>query len=200
MVSTEPSRDSDLEHEAAPASVRQPPWLGPKGQSEPGAARSSIRLMTSITTPLDTPRQDPRTRERATAHLLTVTTLVEGGFGVALLVAPVWVARVLAGVNASPELAAVMRVAGGIALTIAAWCALGRLSETGPPRSRPLDLVPGLVVYNGCAVAVIADAVLRGIRAPLLGPALAVHSALLVWCIVCLAREHTARALARRYD
>jgi len=177
-----------------------PPLAGPKSQSERAGARSSIRHMTSITTPLDAPRQDPRTRERATAHLLAVTSVVEGGFGLALLVAPVWVARVLAGVHASPELASVLRVAGGIALTIAAWCALGRLSETGPPRSRPLDLVPGLVVYNGCAVAVIADALLRGVRAPLLGPALAVHSALLVWCIVCLAREHTARALARRYD
>jgi len=156
--------------------------------------------MTSITTPLDAPRQDPRTRERTTARLLAVTSLVEGGFGVALLVAPVWVARVLTGVNASPELAAVMRLAGGIALTIAAWCALGRLSETGPPRSRPLDLVPGLVVYNGCAVAVIADALLRGVRAPLLLPALALHAALLVWCIVCLAREHKGRALTRRLD
>ena len=157
--------------------------------------------MTSITTPLDTPRQDPRTREHGTAHLLTVTSVVEGGFGIALLVAPVWVARVLAGIpHASPELAVVLRVAGGIALTIAAWCALGRLSETGPVRSRPLDLVPGLVIYNGCAVAVIADALLRGVRAPLLGPALAVHAALLVWCIACLVREHSARALARRSD
>lgn len=156
--------------------------------------------MTSITTRLDTPREDPRTREHSTAHLLSATSVVEGGFGFALLVAPVWVARVLAGLHASPELAAVMRVAGGVALTIAAWCALGRLSESGRPRSRPLDLVPGLVVYNGCAVAVIADALWRGVRAPLLGPALAVHSALLVWCIVCLAREHKGRALARRLD
>ena len=86
-----------------------------------------------------------------------------------------------------------MRVAGGIALTIAAWCALGRLSETGPPRSRPLDLVPGLVVYNGCAVAVIADAMIRGVHAPLLWPAWALHSALLVWSVACLALEQEAR-------
>ena len=83
------------------------------------------------------------------------------------------------GSSASPELAVVLRVAGGVALTIGAWCALGRLSESGKPRSRPLDLVPGLVVYNGCAVAVIADALMRGVHAPLLWPALALHSALL---------------------
>src|SRR6476620_4381139 len=110
MVSTEPSRNSDLEHETPPASVRRPALAGPKSKSEHAAARSSIRSMTSITTPLAAPRQDPRTRERTTARLLAVTSLVEGGFGVALLVAPVWVARVLAGVNASPELAAVMRL------------------------------------------------------------------------------------------
>lgn len=150
--------------------------------------------MTSVTTPLETRREDPRTRERATAHLLTVTTIVESGFGIALLLTPAWVARVLAGIeHASPELSVVMRVAGGIVLTIAAWCALGRLSEGGKPRTRPLDLVPGLVVYNGCAVAVIGDALVRGVRAPLLWPALAVHSALLLWCIACLALEHTER-------
>ena len=166
---------------------------GPKSQSERAGARSSIRHMTSITTPLDAPRQDPRTRERATAHLLAVTSVVEGGFGLALLVAPVWVARVLAGVHASPELASVLRVAGGIALTIAAWCALGRLSETGPPRSRPLDLVPGLVVFTGCAVAVTANAILRGVEAPLLWPAWALYSILLVWSVACLALEREPR-------
>src|SRR5690349_3876542 len=119
MVPTEPSRNRDPGHEIPPGLCSECPVGWPKSQSEGAAARSSIRSMTSITTPLDTPRQDPRTREHGTAHLLAVTSLVEGGFGIALLVAPVWVARVLAGLHASPELAAVMRVAGGIALTIA---------------------------------------------------------------------------------
>ena len=115
-------------------------------------------------------------------------------FGLALVVAPAWVARVLAGIeHASPELSVVLRVAGGIPLAIGAWCVLGRLSESGRRRSRPLDLVPGLVVYNGCAVAVLADAVISHVRAPLLLPALALHATLLVWCVACLARERTAR-------
>jgi len=150
--------------------------------------------MTSVTTPQETRRQDPRQRERATARLLVATSIVQCTLGLALLLVPASVARLLAGVDPTwPELAVVLRVAGGFALTIGAWCALGRLSESGKPRSRPLDLVPGLVVYNGCAVAVIGDALMRGIRAPLLWPALGLHLALLLWCIGCLALEHAAR-------
>jgi hypothetical protein len=149
--------------------------------------------LNAVTSSLDSRRQNPRTRERATGSLLAVMSIVQLVLGLALLVVPVWTARLLAGVNASPELAVVLRVAGGIALTIGAWCALGRLSEDGMPRSRPLDLVPGLVVYNACVVAVIGDALVRGVRAPLLWPALGLHLALLLWCIACLALEHAAR-------
>jgi hypothetical protein len=150
--------------------------------------------MTSVTTPQETRRQDPRYRERATGDLLVVQSIVQVALGLALLAAPGWIAPLLAGTErTSPELAVVLRIAGLVSLTIGVWCLLGRLSERGAPRSRPLDLVPGLVVYNGCAVAVIVDATLRGIHAPLLRPALALHSALLVWSLVCLAIERTAR-------
>jgi len=150
--------------------------------------------MTSVTTPQETRRQDPRHRERATSHLLVAMSIVQFALGLALLLTPPSVARLLAGVDpTSPELAVVLRIAGLAALTIGAWCVLGRLSESGIPRSRPLDLVPGLVVYNGCAVAVIADATIRGVHAPLLWPAWALHSALLVWSVACLALEQEAR-------
>jgi hypothetical protein len=150
--------------------------------------------MTSVTTPLDTRPLDPRHRERATAHLLVAMTLVQAALGGALLVAPAWVNRLLTGaVDTWPEKAVVLRVAGIGVLAIGAWCGLGRLSENGHRRSRPLDLVPGLVVYNGCVTAIVADALLRDLRAPLLWPALAIHSALLIWCLVCLTREHGTR-------
>jgi len=150
--------------------------------------------MTSATTPQETRRQNPRQRERATGHLLVVMSIVQFTLGLALLLTPASVARLLADVDpTSPELAVVLRIAGIAALMIGAWCLLGRLSESGLPRSRPLDLVPGLVVYNGCAVAVIADAMIRGIEAPLLWPAWALHSALLVWSVACLALEREAR-------
>ena len=166
----------------------------PKSQSEWGPARSTIRPMTSVTSPQETRRQDPHHRERVTSHLLVAMSIVQCALGFALVLTPAAVARLLAGVDlTSPELAVVLRIAGLAALTIGVWCVLGRLSESGIPRSRPLDLVPGLVVYNGCAVAVIADAMIRGVQAPLLWPAWALHSTLLVWSVACLAREQEAR-------
>jgi hypothetical protein len=90
-------------------------------------------------------------------------------------------------------MSAVLRLAGGAALVIALCCGLGLLSESGSRRSRPLDLVPGLVVYYGCAVAILADAIMRGVQAPLLWPAAVVHAALLAWCVVCLAGERSIR-------
>ena len=150
--------------------------------------------MTSVTTPQETRRQDPRQRERATGHLLAVQSIVQIVLGLALLAAPGWIAPLLAAMErTSPEMAVVLRIAGLLSLTIGGWCLLGRLSESGTPRSRPLDLVPGLVVYNGCAVAVILDAIRRGIHAPLLWPALVLHSALLLWAVACLAIERNAR-------
>jgi hypothetical protein len=150
--------------------------------------------MTSVSTPQETPRQDPRLRERATGDLLVAQSIVQIGLGLALLVAPGWIAPLLTGMErTSPELAFVLRIASLVSLTIGGWCLLGRLSESGAPRSRPLDLVPGLVVYNGCAVAVMVDAILRGVHAPLLWPACALHAALLVWAVVCLAIERSAR-------
>ena len=110
--------------------------------------------MTSVTGSPQTRRLDPRRRVRTIGDLLVTTSIVQSALGIALLVAPAWTGRHLAGIVSSPELARILRVAGGASLVIGVWCMLGRLSESGLPRSRPLDLVPGLVVYNGCAVAV----------------------------------------------
>jgi Na+-driven multidrug efflux pump len=136
----------------------------------------------------------PLRRSQSTANLLAVATLLELAFGTVLLVAPTWMAHMLTGAeHTSAETAVVLRNAAAGVLAIGLTCALGRLSESGMPRSRPLDLVPGLFVYYGCAVAVLADALMRRVQAPLLWPAMALHSALLVWCIICLAAERTLR-------
>ena len=78
----------------------------------------------------------------------------------------------------------------GLALILLVGLAVWRFHGA---RSRPLDLVPGLVVFNGCAVAILADTLLRGVHAPLLWPALALHSVLLIWCVADLAMERAAR-------
>ena len=150
--------------------------------------------MTSVTSSQQTRRLDPRRRVRTIGDLLVTTSIVQSALGIALLVAPAWTARHLAGIVSSPELARILRVAGGASLAIGVWCMLGRLSESGLPRSRPLDLVPGLVVYNGCAVAVIANALMRGVHAPLLWLGWTLHSVLLVWSVACLALEREARS------
>ena len=174
-------------NEAGPAG-----W--PKSQSERASARPTIRFMTSITSPRETRRPDPRRRVRVIGDLLATMSIVQCALGLALLVAPAWIARLLAGMDpTTPETAVVLRVAGGFSLVIGAWCGLGRLSEHGIPRSRPLDLVPGLVVFTGCAVAVTANAILRGVEAPLLWPAWALYSILLVWSVACLALEREPR-------
>jgi Na+-driven multidrug efflux pump len=148
--------------------------------------------MASIITRMDD--DQPVRRSRSTANLLAVTTLLELVFGTVLLVAPTWMAHLLTGAqHTSAETAVVLRNAAAGVLAIGFACALGRLSESGVPRSRPLDLVPGLFVYYGCAVVILADALMRRVHAPLLWPAMALHSALLVWCIVCLAAERTLR-------
>lgn len=150
--------------------------------------------MTLVMTPQETRRRDARRRVQAIGGLLTTMSIVQISLGIALLVVPAWIARVLAGMEStSPEQAVVLRVAGGLSLLIGACCVLGRISEAGVRRSRPLDLVPGLVVYNGCAVAVAANALLRGVEAPLLWPAWTLHSILLVWSVACLALERDAR-------
>jgi hypothetical protein len=148
--------------------------------------------MASIITQMEDDR--PQRRSRSTANLLAVATLLELAFGTVLLVAPTWMAHMLTGAeHTSGETAVVLRNAAAGVLAIGLACALGRLSESGMPRSRPLDLVPGLFVYFGCAVAILADALMRRVQAPLLWPAMALHSALLVWCVVCLAAERTVR-------
>jgi len=148
--------------------------------------------MTAVVSPLESRRAPRRTRSIAT--LLAVTTLLEFALGTALLVAPKWAAHGLTGApHTSDEMAAVLRLAGGAVLAIGLCCGLGLLSESGSSRGRPLDLVPGLVVYYGCAVAILADAIMRRVQAPLLWPAMLVHAALLVWCVVCLASERTVR-------
>jgi len=148
--------------------------------------------MASIIAPMENDR--PMRRSRSTADLLAVTTVLELAFGTVLLVAPSWMAHMLTGAeHTSGETAVVLRNAAAGVLAIGITCALGRLSESGMPRSRPLDLVPGLVVYYGCAVAILADALIRRVHAPLLWPAMALHSALFVWCIACLAAERTLR-------
>jgi hypothetical protein len=117
--------------------------------------------------------------------LLVVTALVETATGVMLLVSPPLVVALLLGAPLdAPAALVVARIAGAALLSFGCACWLAR--NDGPNRAVP-GLVVAMLLYNGVAVAVLANA---GAGTRLVGvltwPAIALHAALAVWCIACL--------------
>jgi hypothetical protein len=130
-------------------------------------------------------------------QLLIVTALAETATGVMLLVTPQLVIAFLLGASLDvPAALVVARIAGAALLSLGCACWLAR--NDGSNRAVP-GLVAAMLLYNGVAVAVLANA---GAGARLVGvltwPAVALHAALAIWCIACLrsgrrvwARRHT---------
>lgn len=117
--------------------------------------------------------------------LLIVTALVETSTGLLLLVSPTPVVAFLLGVSLdAPAALVVARMAAAALLSLGCACWLAR--NDGPNRAAR-GLVVAMLLYNGVAVAVLANA---GAGAKLVGvltwPAVALHAALAVWCILCL--------------
>src|SRR3954467_5233671 len=117
--------------------------------------------------------------------LLVVTALVETATGVMLLVSPPLVVALLLGAPLdAPAALVVARIAGAALLSFGCACWLAR--NDGPNRAVP-GLLVAMLLYNGVAVAVLANA---GAGTRLVGvltwPAIALHAALAVWCIACL--------------
>jgi hypothetical protein len=117
-----------------------------------------------------------------------MTALIEGGTGVALLIAPSLVVKLLLGspLDSAPAIA-LGRVAGAalFALGIACWLARGD-TQNGVARG----LVAAMTFYNLAAVAVFLFA---GLGAKLAGvalwPAIILHAAMAVWCLSCLRQK-----------
>jgi hypothetical protein len=117
--------------------------------------------------------------------LLIVTAFVETATGFMLLVSPPLVIAFLLGASLdAPAARVVARMAGAALLSLGCACWLAR--NDGPNRAVPA-LVAAMLLYNGVAVAVLANA---GAGAGLVGvltwPAVALHAALAAWCIACL--------------
>ena len=117
--------------------------------------------------------------------LLIVTALAETATGLMLLVTPQLVIAFLLGASLDAQAALVVaRIAGAALLSLGGACWLAR--DDGPSRAGR-GLVAAMLLYNGVAVAVLANA---GAGAGLVGvltwPAVALHTALAVWCIACL--------------
>jgi hypothetical protein len=120
-----------------------------------------------------------------TRKLLIVTALVETPIGLMLLSSPPLVARLLLGASLElPAAVIVGRIAGAALLSLGAACWLAR--NDGPSRARR-GLVAAMLLYNCAAVGVLANAAASlSFVGVLIWPAVAVHTALVVWCIACL--------------
>jgi hypothetical protein len=115
-----------------------------------------------------------------------VTAVGEGATGVALLIAPSVVLSLLLGVQPShSETLVTGRITGAALVALGVSCWLARNDQSTPSQT---GLLLGMLLYDA-AVALLL--VLSGLHWNLSGiglwAAVALHSALGVWCLVCLA-------------
>ena len=120
--------------------------------------------------------------------LFIATAVIELGAGLALIVSPALVASILIGAPFdTPADSVVGRVAGAALLALGGACWLAR--NDGQNRAAS-GIVSGMLLYNAVAVMVFADA---GIVLHLSGiglwPAVVLHAAMAVWCLVCLIKK-----------
>ena len=118
--------------------------------------------------------------------LLTLTAVLEAATGLALLVVPALVGRLLLGADLSGVAVVVGRVAGIALLSLGIACWPGR--DTTGNKSPALW---GMLTYNALATLIFFYLILGGqFVGPLLWPAAILHGALAVLCIACLRRGH----------
>ena len=133
------------------------------------------------------------------AYLLIATAIIEAGTGLLLLVLPSAPIAMLLGIgSAAPETLLVGRVAGAalLALGIACWPAQG--DRKGPAQ---FGLLIGILIYDVTAAGLLTYAGLAlGMTGIALWPAVALHTALAVWCALCLRGAMTAQRAANPSD
>ena len=122
-----------------------------------------------------------------TKRFLTLTAILEGATGLALIAVPDIVVRLLLGAEISGASIPLGRVAGAALLALGVACWLAR-DDTQNHAAR--GLVVAMLTYNLVATAVLAFAgiglQLHGI---VLWPAVVLHAAMGVWCGACLRRS-----------
>lgn len=112
-----------------------------------------------------------------------VTAVVEIATGAALMVLPALVVAALIGMQAAPvETQVVARILGAALLAIGVTCALAR-ADTGPTGRAVLA---GILVYDVLVAVALAHAGLSlALGGPALWPAVALHTLLMVWGLIC---------------
>jgi hypothetical protein len=119
--------------------------------------------------------------------LLTCTAMIEAGAGVALLGFPALAAVLLLGAPLDAIAATIARIGGAALLTlgVACWVARGD-AQSAAPRG----IVAAMIVYNIGAVAILGAAGFRARPVDIvLWPAVALHAAMTVWCVMRLSSE-----------
>ncbi len=120
-------------------------------------------------------------------RFLTLTAIIEAATGLALIAVPAIVVRLLLGAEISGASIPLGRVAGAalLALGVACWLACDdRQSRTAR------GLVVAMLIYNIVATTVLAFAGIGlGLDGVALWPAVVLHAAMAVWCVVCLRRS-----------
>src|SRR6266481_8430151 len=117
-------------------------------------------------------------------RFLTLTAIIEAATGLALIVLPAIVVRLLLGAEISGASLTLGRVAGAalLALGVACW-----LAQYDAQSYAARGLVSAMVLYNLGAVVILGGA---GIRSQPVGialwPAVVLHAAMAVWCVTSL--------------
>jgi len=124
-------------------------------------------------------------------RLLIVTAGIELGAGVALLCFPSATVTLLLGSGLdTPAAVALGRLAGAalFALGVACW-----LAQYDAQSCAARGLVSAMVLYNLGAVVILGAAGIRS-QQPVgvaLWPAVVLHAAMTIWCVMCLLRKPT---------
>jgi hypothetical protein len=116
---------------------------------------------------------------RTTAQFFVVTAVMEVGAGLALLVAPALVIRLLFSPSEIQTAVAIARLAGAALLSLGAACWWAR-HDGGSAESRAL--VSGLLIYNAAVVALVLAGNFGSVGL-LLWSITLVRGAMAFWCV-----------------
>ncbi len=121
-------------------------------------------------------------------RLLKLTGIIETATGLGLMAVPSVVVRLLLGSPLDASAAVMLaRVAGAALLALGVACWLAR-DDTQSRAAR--GLVVAMLIYNIAATALLAFAGIGlGLHGIALWPAVVLHAAMAIWCIVCLRRS-----------
>ena len=121
-------------------------------------------------------------------RLLVATAVIEAGAGVALLIWPSATVGVLAGpaVVLSSAALTVLRLGGAVLLAVGAGAGL---ASRHPESRAAWGVVWGMTLYNlGAAAGLCVPKLALSQGGAFLWPAVVLHAAMGVWCVVCLRR------------